>query len=51
MEISGGLGPSAGQIFRIGLMGQNATNDCVDLALKILRKSMDVSKTTQKSKL
>lgn len=39
-EISGGLGPSVDLVFRIGLMGENATIEKVDLALKILREAI-----------
>ena len=30
IEISGGFGPLAGKVWRIGLMGTNATPDVVD---------------------
>lgn len=39
-EISGGLGPTAEQVFRIGLMGENATVEKVDLMLTILREAI-----------
>ena len=29
VEISGGLGPSAGKVWRIGVMGNNANNEVV----------------------
>jgi alanine-glyoxylate transaminase/serine-glyoxylate transaminase/serine-pyruvate transaminase len=38
IEISGGFGPLAGKIFRVGLMGPLATKDGVDLFLNALRK-------------
>lgn len=41
MEISGGLGPSAGQVFRIGLMGINATVERVDHVLRVLREALE----------
>lgn len=36
IEISGGLGPTAGQIFRIGTMGENARREYVDKVLQVL---------------
>ena len=33
VEIAGGLGPSAGQVWRVGLMGYNATPAMVELVL------------------
>ena len=41
MEISGGLGPTANKVFRIGLMGQNATPEKVDLVLKVLKEALE----------
>jgi alanine-glyoxylate transaminase/serine-glyoxylate transaminase/serine-pyruvate transaminase len=35
LEIAGGLGPTAGKVWRIGLMGINATEDNVDFVLKV----------------
>ncbi|XP_031620508.1 serine--pyruvate aminotransferase, mitochondrial [Contarinia nasturtii] len=40
VEIAGGLGPTAGQIIRIGLMGENARSDYVATALNVLREAM-----------
>ncbi|CAL4061092.1 unnamed protein product, partial [Meganyctiphanes norvegica] len=40
VEISGGLGPSAGQVWRVGLMGYNCTTDNVDLVLKIMKEAL-----------
>eukprot|EP00076_Gallus_gallus_P007295 XP_003641783.2 serine--pyruvate aminotransferase [Gallus gallus] len=40
IEISGGLGPTAGKVLRIGLMGHNATQDNVDLLLQALRDAL-----------
>ncbi len=37
IEVGGGLGPLAGRIWRIGLMGTNATLDVVDRLLAALR--------------
>lgn len=39
VEIVGGLGPTAGLIIRIGLMGENAKLEYVETALKVLRES------------
>ena len=41
MEIAGGLGPTAGKVWRIGLMGENAKPEKVDFALKILKEAID----------
>ncbi|XP_044272069.1 alanine--glyoxylate aminotransferase-like [Tribolium madens] len=40
VELSGGLGPSANKVFRIGLMGYNATPEKVDLVLEVLEKAL-----------
>lgn len=40
VEIAGGLGPSFGQIWRIGLMGQNATEERVDRVLDVLAEGL-----------
>ncbi|XP_076057048.1 alanine-glyoxylate aminotransferase isoform X2 [Oratosquilla oratoria] len=40
VEISGGLGPSAGKVWRVGLMGHNCTEDNVDLVLKIFKEAL-----------
>ena len=40
VEIAGGLGPTFGQIWRIGLMGQNATEERVDKVLQILAEGI-----------
>lgn len=40
VEIAGGLGPTAGRIWRIGLMGQNATEERVDRVLEVLADSI-----------
>lgn len=45
VEIAGGLGPTAGQIFRIGLMGGNATEELVNLVLKVLNDSINHAKS------
>ncbi|KAI9589081.1 serine--pyruvate aminotransferase, mitochondrial [Glossina fuscipes] len=53
MEISGGLGPTVGNVFRIGLMGENATLERADLILNILREAIESSKldNNEKSKI
>jgi alanine-glyoxylate transaminase/serine-glyoxylate transaminase/serine-pyruvate transaminase len=33
IEVGGGLGPAAGKIWRIGLMGTNATREVADRVL------------------
>ncbi|XP_040204857.1 serine--pyruvate aminotransferase isoform X2 [Rana temporaria] len=40
IEITGGLGPSAGKVLRIGLMGYNATKHNVDRVLEALRDAL-----------
>jgi len=45
LEIAGGLGPTAGLVWRIGLMGQNATPEKVDFALKVLQEALDQVKS------
>jgi alanine-glyoxylate transaminase/serine-glyoxylate transaminase/serine-pyruvate transaminase len=40
IEIGAGLGPLAGKIWRIGLMGQNARPEAVDRVLSALRASL-----------
>ncbi|XP_018423412.1 PREDICTED: serine--pyruvate aminotransferase isoform X2 [Nanorana parkeri] len=40
IEITGGLGPSAGKVLRIGLMGYNATKVNVDRVLEALRDAL-----------
>lgn len=47
-EIGGGLGPTAGQIFRIGLMGNNATPELVDRAVEILQEAVNHSRVSSK---
>ncbi|CAB4040478.1 serine--pyruvate aminotransferase-like [Paramuricea clavata] len=41
MDIAGGLGKSAGKIWRVGLMGVNSTKDNVNLVLKAFQDAMD----------
>lgn len=40
VEIAGGLGPTFGHIWRIGLMGQNATDEKVDRVLDVLAEGL-----------
>ena len=47
VEIAGGLGPSMGKVFRIGLMGHNAYPDKVDRFLKVLREGLEAAKVQQ----
>ena len=44
VEIAGGLGPSAGKVWRIGVMGCNATIERVDLVLKALGEALNLAK-------
>lgn len=48
IEIGGGLGPTNGKIFRIGLMGHNATEGYVDRTVNVLIEAID-SQRTQKA--
>ncbi|KAJ8680114.1 hypothetical protein QAD02_015901 [Eretmocerus hayati] len=43
VEISGGLGPTAGKILRVGFMGMNATPGHVDLVLRALDEAVEHS--------
>jgi alanine-glyoxylate transaminase / serine-glyoxylate transaminase / serine-pyruvate transaminase len=47
-EISGGLGPTVGKIFRIGLMGQHASEYHAQKIFKILREAVEVSRVVAK---
>ncbi|ODM88834.1 Serine--pyruvate aminotransferase, mitochondrial [Orchesella cincta] len=44
MEISGGLGPSVGKVFRIGTLGVNATPEKVDLALQAFKEGLEFAR-------
>lgn len=48
LEIGGGLGPTFGQIFRIGLMGNNATQELVDKTVKILVEAVEEASKDKK---
>lgn len=47
-EFGGGLGPTVGQIFRIGLMGNSATQELADKSVKILNEAVNASKASPK---
>ncbi|VEN49193.1 unnamed protein product [Callosobruchus maculatus] len=51
VTISGGLGPTAGKAFRIGLMGYNATLQNVIYLLNVLQEAIDYVKLLKISKL
>lgn len=52
LEIAGGLGETAGKIFRIGLLGDNATSALVEKTVKVLVEATNAArKSQQKSKL
>lgn len=40
-EIAGGLGPTAGKILRIGLMGTNAKKEYADNAIRIIKEALE----------
>jgi alanine-glyoxylate transaminase/serine-glyoxylate transaminase/serine-pyruvate transaminase len=41
IEMAGGLGPTAGKCWRIGLMGYNCTEENVEKVLSSLRKALE----------
>ena len=41
IEIGGGLGPFAGKVWRIGLMGYNARSESVDYCLNSLKSVLN----------
>lgn len=43
-EIAGGLGPTFGKIFRIGLMGNNATEALVEKTISILMEAIEATR-------
>lgn len=43
IEISGGLGQTAGQIFRIGTMGENGRRIYVDKVLQVLDEAFKLA--------
>lgn len=40
VEISGGLGPSAGKVWRVGVMGYNATDANIQLTLDAIKDGL-----------
>lgn len=40
LELAGGLGPTAGKVIRIGIMGYNATPENVDKVLSVLTEAL-----------
>ena len=44
-EIAGGLGPTVGKVFRIGLMGINCTNELVDKTIEIILEAIEETKS------
>lgn len=49
MEIAGGLGPTAGRVIRVGLMGFNATLTQVERVVDVLKQGL--TQATKSSKL
>ena len=47
LEISGGLGPTAEQVFRVGLMGENATVEKVQNYLMVFREALTATSDFQ----
>lgn len=47
MEISNGLGPTAGQAFRVGVMGENAKMEMVQKYLMVFREAMAATSNFQ----
>ncbi|CAL8083464.1 unnamed protein product [Orchesella dallaii] len=44
IEIAGGLGPTVGKVFRIGVLGCNATPEKVDRVLQALKEGLEFAK-------
>lgn len=40
MEIAGGLGPSVGKVWRVGIMGYNATDANVALVIAVFKDAL-----------
>ena len=51
VEIAGGLGPTFGLIWRIGLMGQNASQERVDKVLAVLTEGIKQQKPAVQGRL
>jgi len=49
IEIAGGLGPTAGKIWRIGLMGYNSTDENVDRVLAAFSESLSLHEQANKT--
>lgn len=47
IEIAGGLGPTVGKVFRIGVLGYNATPEKVDRVLHALKEGLEYAKSQQ----
>ena len=47
IEISGGLGPTAGKVWRIGIMGYNAGPQQVNRLLHALKQALDIARATK----
>lgn len=43
-EVAGGLGPTVGKIFRLGLMGSNATPELADKIVNIIVEAIEATK-------
>lgn len=41
LEIAGGLGPTAGKIVRVGLMGTNAQKTYADKAIRAIKEALE----------
>ena len=48
IEISGGLGGSAGRIWRVGLMGYNAQPDNVKRVLRVLKEALEFARNGER---
>lgn len=46
-EVAGGLGPTVGKIFRVGLMGNNATVELADKIVSIIVEAIEATKDEQ----
>ena len=47
IEIAGGLGPSVGKVWRIGVMGHNANPENVKRTLNALEEGIKMAQTPQ----
>lgn len=46
IEIAGGLGPTAGKIWRIGTFGKNSSKEVIKKVVDELKKSIDTAANT-----